>query len=183
MRKIPWRVLIYCLPLAFCYWLHQFALRGWFWQDDFAWLSLRFQVFDRATFLQTMFAPMLREQSGLGASADSSCFSLNSTAWTPFLIMHLQWVRNSRTCFCWRGSFGNWADPDWRHVSRRRFGPPTLPWWCRSRGLRTITRFSALFSYSRHLHCIWRDINWLQFAVFVLGFGALESILSIRQSC
>ncbi len=35
-------------PAGFCYWLHQYALRSWFWSDDFAWLSLHVQIFDRA---------------------------------------------------------------------------------------------------------------------------------------
>jgi hypothetical protein len=162
------------LPLAFCYWLHQLALRGWFWSDDFAWLSLHRQIYDRAAFWRTMFEPLaqgtIRPWSERGFFLlFFKLFGLDALPYhalamgTQFAnMLLLAWIvrklGGSRLAACvapalWVGNTAlviplAWAS-DYNQVLCAFF----------------LLAAFALFLSGRY---------WLQFAVFVLGFGALE---------
>jgi hypothetical protein len=173
-KKFPWQALIYLLPLAFCYWVHQFALRGWFWQDDFAWLSLRLQVFDRTTFLQAMFEPLaqgtIRPWSERGFFL--LFFKLYGLDALPYhaLVMATQ--------------FANLLLLSWivRKLGGSRLAACVAPaLWVANAAL--VVPLSWASDYNQILCCFFllaafalylAGYYWLQFAVFVLGFGALE---------
>jgi hypothetical protein len=174
MKKFPWRALVYLLPLAFCYWVHQFALRTWFWQDDFAWLSLHLQVFDRATFLQTMFEPLaqgtIRPWSERGFFL--LFFKLYGLDALPYhaLVMATQFA--NLLLFSWiiRKLGGSWL---------AACVAPAL--WVANAAL--VIPLSWASDYNQILCCFFfltafalylAGHYWSQLIVFVLGFGALE---------
>lgn len=174
MKKFPWRALVFLLPLAFCYWVHQLALRSWFWQDDFAWLSLRLQVFDRATFLQTMFEPLaqgtIRPWSERGF----------------FLLFYKLYGLDSLPyhALAMGTEFANLLLLAWiiRKLGGSRLAACLAPaLWVANAAL--VVPMSWASDYNQILCCFFllsafalylADRYWLQFAVFVLGFGALE---------
>jgi hypothetical protein len=51
------RVLYYGLPMLFCLAVHQFALKTWFFQDDFAWLALPLDIGSPSDLLRALFSP------------------------------------------------------------------------------------------------------------------------------
>ena len=51
------RIAYYGVPMLFCLVVHQFALKTWFFQDDFAWLALRLGVNSPHDLVQALFSP------------------------------------------------------------------------------------------------------------------------------
>ncbi len=168
------RALSWTVPALFCLWLYWFGLLAWFQRDDFAWLSLHNQVFDRHSFLTQMFSPMaqgtIRPWSERGFfllfyrffGADALPYRILVFA-TQFLnLLLLGWIVLRLT-----GS---------RIAS---FAAPVL--WTANAALATamswtsdyneiLCAFCLLLAFALHL----RGHYWLQLVVFVLGFGALE---------
>lgn len=174
MKKSYLWALVYLLPLAFCYWLHQFAVRGWFWQDDFAWLSLHLQVFDRATFLQTMFEPLaqgtIRPWSERGFFL--LLFKLFGLDALPYhaLVMGTQFANLLLVSWIVRKLGGSrlaacLAPALW--VANAAMVVP-LAW--ASDYNQILCAFFLLAAFALYLG----GHYWLQFVVFLLGFGALE---------
>jgi hypothetical protein len=174
MKKAPWRALIYLLPLAFCYWLHQLALRGWFWQDDFAWLSLHAQVFDRATFLQTMFEPLA--QGTIRPWSERGFFLLLFKLYGLDALPYHALVMGTQ--------FANLLLLSWivRKLGGSRLAACLAPaLWVANAALvvpmawasdynQILCAFFLLAAFALYLS----GHYWLQVAAFVLGFGALE---------
>jgi hypothetical protein len=174
MKKSHWRKLIYLLPLAFCFWLHQFALRGWFWQDDFAWLSLHLQVFDRATFLQTMFEPMA--QGTIRTWSERGFFLLLFKLYGLDALPYHALVMGTQ--------FANLLLVSWivRKLGGSRLAACVAPaLWVANAAM--VVPIAWASDYNQIL-CVFFLLSafalylsghyWLQFAVFILGFGSLE---------
>jgi len=53
-----WRAATWIAPPLFCLWVYWLGLKTWFYQDDFAWLHLRFEIPERVSFWTALFAPM-----------------------------------------------------------------------------------------------------------------------------
>ncbi len=51
------RAAYYGVPMLFCLAVHQFALKTWFFQDDFAWLSLRLGIDSPSDLVHALFSP------------------------------------------------------------------------------------------------------------------------------
>ena len=51
------RTVYYGIPILFCLVLHRFALKTWFFQDDFAWLGLRLGVNSPHDLVLALFSP------------------------------------------------------------------------------------------------------------------------------
>jgi hypothetical protein len=51
------RAAYYAVPILFCLAVHQFALKTWFFQDDFAWLALRLDIHAGSSLWHALFAP------------------------------------------------------------------------------------------------------------------------------
>jgi hypothetical protein len=51
------RAAYYGVPMLFCFAVHQFALKTWFFQDDFAWLALRLGINSPSELLRALFSP------------------------------------------------------------------------------------------------------------------------------
>ncbi len=51
------QIAYYGIPLLFCLAVHQFALKTWFFQDDFAWLALRLDISSPHDLLEALFVP------------------------------------------------------------------------------------------------------------------------------
>ena len=174
MKKAPWWALVYLIPLLFCYWLHQLALRGWFWQDDFAWLGLHNQVWDRASFLLAMFEPLA--QGTLRFWSERGFFLLFFKLFgfdaLPYhgLVMATQ--------------FANLLLLSWivRKLGGSRLAAVAAPiLWVANAALvipigwasdfnQILCAFFLLSAFALYLS----GHYYLQFAVFLLGFGALE---------
>lgn len=167
-------ILLYMLPLAFCYWLHQYGLRSWFWSDDFAWLSLHTQIFDRATFLQTMFEPMaqgtIRPWSERGFFLlFFKLFGFDALPYHALVLgtqlvnmLLLSWIvrkmGGSRLAACLAP--GLWA------ANAAMVIP--LGWASDYNQILCVFFLLAAFALFLSGH------YWCQLALFVLGFGALE---------
>jgi hypothetical protein len=161
-------------PLAFCYWLHQYALRSWFWSDDFAWLSLHTQIFDRASFLRTMFEPLA--QGTIRPWSERGFFLLFYKLFgfdaLPYHVLILA------------TQFANILLLIWivRKVGGSRLAACLAPaLWVANAALviplgwvsdynQILCAFFLLSAFALYL----AGRYWAQFAVFVLGFGALE---------
>ena len=57
MRRLSRRTAYYALPILFCLGLHLYALRTWFFQDDFAWLSLDSHIHSFSDLVWWLFRP------------------------------------------------------------------------------------------------------------------------------
>jgi hypothetical protein len=174
MKRLPWRALIWLLPLAFCYWLHQYALRSWFWSDDFAWLSLHTQIYDRESFFRTLFVPLaqgtIRPISERGFfllffklfGFDALPYHVLVIATQFANMLLLSWIvrklGGSRLAACVAPAL--WATN----------AALVLPLGWTSDYNQVLCASFLLAAFALYLS----GRYWLQFAVFVVGFGALE---------
>jgi hypothetical protein len=174
MKKSHLWALVCLLPLAFCFWLHQLALRGWFWQDDFAWLSLHLQVFDRPTFLQTMFEPMA--QGTIRPWSERGFFLLLFKMYGLDALPYHALVMGTQ--------FANLLLVVWivRKLGGSRLAACVAPLlWVANAAMvvpiawasdynQILCAFFLLSAFALYLS----GHYWLQVAMFLLGFGALE---------
>jgi hypothetical protein len=174
MPKAAARALVYLLPLAFCFWLHQYALRGWFWQDDFAWLSLHLYVHDKFSFLKTMFEPLA--QGTIRPWSERGFFLLF------FKLYGLDALPYHALVMCTQ--FANLLLVSYivLKVGGSRLAATLAPaFWVANCALvvplswasdynQVLCAFFLLAAFALYLS----GYYWLQLAVFVLGFGALE---------
>jgi hypothetical protein len=174
MKKVPWRALVYLVPLLFCYWLHQLALRGWFWQDDFAWLGLHTQVYDRASFLRAMFEPLaqgtIRPWSERGFFL--LFFRLFGLDALPYhgLVMGTQFVNLLLLSWIVRKLGGSRLAACAAPVLWAANAALVIPVGWASDYNQILCAFFLLAAFALYLG----GHYYLQVAVFLLGFGALE---------
>jgi hypothetical protein len=169
-----WQPLLWLLPLAFCYWLHEYALRSWFWSDDFAWLSLHLQLFDFHWLLKTMFEPLaqgtIRPWSERGFFL--LFFRLFGLDALPYhgLVMATQFANILLLGWLVRRLGGSIAAAVVAPILWTANTSLVLPMGWASDYNQILCSFFLLSAFALYL----TGHYWLQFLVFVLGFGALE---------
>ncbi len=168
------RPLLWLLPLAFCYWLHRYALRSWFWSDDFAWLSLHLQVFDRETLLRTMFQPLaqgtIRPWSERGFFLlFYKLFGLDALPYHG-LAMATQFANLLLLGWLIRKLGGSPFSALLAPVLWTANASLVVPLGWASDYNQVLCVFFLLSAFALYLS----GHYWLQFVVFVLGFGVLE---------
>ena len=162
------------LPVAFLFTVYWYGLKNWFEQDDFAWLGLHAQVYSFRSFLTAMFAPMaqgtIRPWSERGFfllfyklfEANALPYHIavfaTQTANLILLALIMRRLTGSRVAAV--------AAPILWIANSALLTP--LCWVSDYNQIQCA--FFLLAAFLLYLH----DRYWLQFAVFVLGFGALE---------
>lgn len=175
------RILPCAIPIAVFVWLYWFGLRAWFQQDDFAWLALRSEVHSFADLLRALFEP--RAQGTIRPWSERLFFLLLTDRYgldhRPFhIVVALTQCANLLL-------FQSIV----RRITGSRLAAVAAACvWLAGAGL--ATPLSWLSTYNQilcaffllaafrllllHLDTGARRWWWAQFAVFVLGFGALE---------
>jgi hypothetical protein len=174
MKAPSWRTLLWLLPLAFCCWLHQYGLRSWFWSDDFAWLSLHLQVVDRQSFLRIMFEPLaqgtIRPWSERGFFLlFYKLFGLDALPY-HVLAMATQFANLLLLGWLIRKLGGSFLAALLAPILWTANASLVKPLGWASDYNQILCTFFLLSAFALYLS----GRYWLQFAVFVIGFGALE---------
>lgn len=172
---------LYALPIAVFAWLYHFGLRAWFQQDDFAWLSLRSEVGSFHDLLRALFEP--RAQGTIRPWSERLFFLLTYDRYgldhRPFHLI---------VAFTQCANLLLLQSIVFRVTASRLAAFVSACVWLASAGL--ATPLSWLSSYNQvlcaffllaafRLLLLYLDTGrarwwYAQFAVFVLGFGALE---------
>ena len=180
LRRVP-DALLWLLPFAFLLWLYREAFHFWFMADDFAWLSLPRLIGIRHDLLRELFAPAaqgtIRPWSERGFFILlESVFGLNPL---PFRIAALATAAANALLISWivrkltRSSLASTLAP-FLWVANTALVRP-LTWSSAYNELMCpLFLLSALALLIRYFETGRRVFWWIQLAVFVLGFGALE---------
>ena len=185
MRRLTRGAAYYSLPILFCLGLHLYALRTWFFQDDFAWLALRLDLHSPTDLLHALFTP--KAQGTVRTLSErlyflgfSSLFGLNIV---PFKIWtFLTQVANIALLI---------------QIARRITGSPLAGFlaailWTANAGLALALGWSSAYNevafafvilLAFRLFLLYIDTGqrryWIwQWIVFLLGFGVLELIVT-----
>ncbi len=162
------------LPVAFLFAVYWYGLKNWFEQDDFAWLSLHSQVNSFGTLLTAMFEPMA--QGSIRPWSERGFFLLFYSLFQDNALPYHIAVFATQTANLILLAFIV------RKLTGSRLAALAAPiLWTGNSALLTPLcwasdynqiqcAFFLLLAFLLYLH----DRYWLQFAVFVLGFGALE---------
>lgn len=180
LRRIP-DAALWLLPAAFLIWLYREAFHMWFMADDFAWLSLPHLAAIHHDLLQELFAPAA--QGTIRPWSERGFFillvSLFGIEHVPFRIAAFATVAADALLIAWIV----------KRLTHSRLASLLGPflWIANSALVRSLTWSSAynevmcpLFLLSalalliRYIETGRRLFWWMQVAVFVLGFGALE---------
>jgi hypothetical protein len=165
---------LWSAPIFVCFWLHWYGLKAWFWSDDFAWLGLHNLVFDGSTLLHQLFTPLaqgtIRPWSERGFFLlFYRLFGLDALPYHAWVfatqaanLLLLAWIvrKLSGSLLC-----GSFAGILWSANSAL-----VEPMAWTSDYNQILCSFFLLAAFALYL----ADRYWLQFIVFVLGFGALE---------
>jgi hypothetical protein len=171
----------YGLPMLFCLLVHWYAMKMWFFSDDFAWLGLRFEIHSFADLIGVLFRPQAEGtvrtlSERLFFLVFSSVFGLQSP---PFRV----WVFLTQ--------FANIVLL--MQVARRLTGSALAGFlaailWCANAGIAMAIGWSAAYNqiacaffillafhlFLRHIDTGERKYWIWQWVVFLLGFLALE---------
>ncbi len=166
--------LVFVLPVLFLFAVYWAGLRNWFEQDDFAWLGLHAQVDSFRTFLAAMFTPMA--QGTIRPWSERGFFLLfYSLFQSNALPYHIAVFVNQAANLVLLALI-------MRKLTGSRLVAVSAPiFWTANFALLTPLcwvsdynqiqcAFFLLLAFLLYLH----DRYWLQFAVFVFGFGSLE---------
>ena len=162
------------LPVFVLFAVYWYGLKNWFEQDDFAWLGLHSQVTDFSSFLNAMFAPMaqgtIRPWSERGFFLlFFKLFQSNALPYhiAVFVTQSANLVLAGLIVLKLTGSrIAAIAAPLLWTVHVALLTP--LCWVSDYNQIQCA--FFLLLAFFLYLH----DRYWLQFGVFLLGFGALE---------
>ena len=184
-RLVPFP-LLYAIPLLFCFAVHWLAIRTWFSGDDFAWLGLPLELHGKlADWLDVFFGP--RAQGTVRTLSErvyfltfTSIFGLNALPFRIWVFL-TQFVNIALLIGITRRLTGSrWA----------ALLAPML--WCANAGLAVSMGWSSAYNeiccsffllasfycLLRYTETGWRRYWILQWAAFLLGFGALELIVT-----
>jgi hypothetical protein len=180
-HRTPWRFLAAAVPVVFLFVLYQHGLNTFFFQDDFAWLSLLRQTWNFHDFLHSMFAPMA--QGTVRPLSERGFFMLMQKTFGmdsyPFHLLVFLTMSASLLLSSW--------------VVRRLTGSTlasflTPFFWAGNAALVTVMTWNSSYNEALCSLCVLgalalfirfaetgrRSLWWAQFGVFVIGFGALE---------
>jgi hypothetical protein len=180
LRRVP-DAALWLLPLVLLFWLYREAFDTWFVADDFAWLSLPRLVRQHHDLLHELFAPMA--QGTIRPWSERGFFLLLETLFgldqLPFRIVAFATAAADVLLIAWTA----------RRLTASRLAGALAPvlWIANTALVRPITwssaynelmcplfLLSALALFIRYVETGRAVFWWAQFAVFVLGFGALE---------
>ena len=162
------------IPVLFLFAVYWYGLKNWFEQDDFAWLGLHHRVVDLPSLLTTMFAPMA--QGTIRPWSERGFFLLFYQLFEanalPYHIAVFV-TQSANLVLLWLIL--------WRLTGSRVAATAAPILWTANSVLITPLcwvsdynqiqcAFFLLLAFLLYVH----DKYWLQLAVFVLGFGALE---------
>jgi len=162
------------LPVAFLFAVYWYGLKNWFEQDDFAWLGLHSKVYSFRTLLAAMFAPMA--QGSIRPWSERGFFLLFYRIFQDNALPYHIAVFVTQTANLVLLALVM------RKLTRSRLAAVAAPilWTANSALLTPLCwvsdynqiqcAFFLLLAFLLYLH----NRYWLQFVVFVLGFGALE---------
>lgn len=180
-RRFPFLALAVLAGMVFFALLYKYTLRAWFMEDDFAWLSLRHQVYNWSDLLHALFAPMaqgtirpLSERaffmgfySLFGLNALPSRIAVYATELGNIALLGM--TARALTKSTWAGF---WAPILW--VANGVLAWP-LTWTSTYNEVLAsfifLLSFYALIRYTQTGD--WR-FNALQWVSFLVGFGVLE---------
>ena len=169
------------LPVVFLFWLYREAFSTWFFNDDFAWLTLSHLVWTRHDLLHELFAPMaqgtIRPWSERGFfMVLQSLFGLDSLPFRVVVfataaadLLLIAWITlritGSRIAgflapILWTANTALVLPMTWNSAYNEIMCPLFL--------------LSALVLFIRYTETGQRKFWWWQVVVFSLGFGALE---------
>jgi hypothetical protein len=175
------RLLWWLGPVLFLLWLDRYGLKTWFMQDDFAWLGLLRETHRSRTLLNALFAPeaqgTIRPWSERGFFlVFESLFGLDSL---PFHICIFATMAADAVLIAWitlrvTGSriAGFLAPVLW--VANDTLATDFAWTSAYNEPLCALFLLSAMALFIRFAETGRKVFWWLQLAVFVLGFGALE---------
>jgi len=170
----PKRLLVYVLPALFLVTVYWYGLKCWFEQDDFAWLGLHSQVTDWRSFWAAMFTPYaqgtIRPWSERGFFLlFYKLFQSNALPYHIFVF-----VSHAANLVLLSLIFLKLT-----HSRLAALAAPIL--WTANSALLTplcwasdYNQIQCAFFLLLAFYLYLQGRYWLQFAVFVLGFGALE---------
>ena len=174
----------YGLPVLVCLAVHAVAARTWFIADDFEWLALRFQIHSPSSLLSALFAP--RAQGTMRTLSErvyytvlSALFGLNPV---PFHVVAFAVMAANLVLLTWIAS---------RLTGSRVVGTIASILWianaAQTHTLGLVYLFNqvlcaffllaAFYCFLRYTETGQRRYYVAQWACFVLGFGALETMV------
>ncbi|HEU5020733.1 MAG TPA: hypothetical protein VFT60_02545 [Bryobacteraceae bacterium] len=180
LRRIP-EAALWLLPVLFLLWLYRAAFHTWFLADDFAWLGLIHGVASTRDLLHALFAPAaqgtIRPWSERGFFiALESLFGLNQI---PFRIVAFATAAGDALLIAWtvkkltQSRAASILAPFFWIANTALVRP--LSWSAAYNELMCpLFLLSALALLIRYIDTGRRRFWWVQFAIFILGFGALE---------
>jgi hypothetical protein len=172
------------IPPVFCLILYSYGLRAWYQQDDFAWLGQRYQVADIHGFLVAVFRPSrhgtfrpLSERLfllicgrafGMDAFPAHLCVFLTQLGSLVLVSSIARRLSGSRVA-------GFLAPILWTAN-----GALAFPMAWTSAYMQVLCGFAILLAFHfflRYIETGKRSWYWLQWLVFLLGFGVMESMI------
>ncbi|MDQ6675833.1 MAG: hypothetical protein M3Z09_00890 [Acidobacteriota bacterium] len=167
-------LLPYILPTLFLFAVYWYGLKCWFEQDDFAWLGLHAQVTDWRSFWAAMFTPYA--QGTIRPWSERGFFLLFYKLFQSNALPYHIFVFVSQTANLVLLSL------IFLKLTRSRLAALAAPiLWTANSALLTplcwasdYNQIQCAFFLLLAFYLYLQDRYWLQFAVFVLGFGALE---------
>lgn len=172
---------LFAAPLVFLFWLYREGLTIWFLQDDFAWLSLLPQVHSWRDVVRILFEPAaqgtIRPWSERGYflllhwlfGIDNLPFRIVAFATTIGDLLLIGWIVRRLTASPLAGAV---AGIVWLANSSLVTAMTWSSAW--NELLCPLFLLAALASFIRFTETESQSWWWLQLAIFVLGFGALE---------
>ena len=175
------RAAFWLVPSVVCLALYWYGLTGWFFQDDFAWLGLRLQVWDFDSLMRALFAPMaqgtIRPLSERGFFLlYSYLFGLDALPYriTVFATMFANLALLAVIVRKLTGNAVAGAAASLLWLVNSALVTPMS--WTSSYNevLCTLVFLCAFYLLLRHIETGAWKYYWYQVLVFVAGFGVLE---------
>ncbi len=168
-------------PSLFLLWLYWDGLLAWFTQDDFAWLGLRMKIYTWRDFLTAMFAPMA--QGTIRPWSERGFFMLFSWLFGLDSLPFRLWVFATQSanlvllCSITRRLTGSAAAGFWAPVLWTANSVLAVAMSWNSAYNQILCAFFLLLAFHwflKYTETGLRRYYALQWAAFLLGFGALE---------
>jgi hypothetical protein len=173
-RQRSLTAILYFLPVVFLFTVYWYGLKNWFEQDDFAWLGLHHQVYSFRSFLTAMFEPMA--QGTIRPWSERGFFLLFYKVFQANALPYHIAVFATQTAnlillaLIMRKLTGSAVAAVLAPILWTANSALLTPLCWVSDYNQIQCGFFLLTAFVLYLY----DRYWLQFAVFLLGFGALE---------
>ncbi|MGO9232477.1 MAG: hypothetical protein ACLQKA_25045 [Bryobacteraceae bacterium] len=187
------RIAYWLVPPAFCLAVYFWGLRAWYQQDDFAWLGQRLRIADWHDFLHAVFGPSVHGtfrplSERLFLLVAGSAFGTN--AFPARLWVFLTQVANLALISSVARRMSNSRIAGFlAPILWTANGALALPMAWSSAYMHILCAFFVLLALHfllRHIETGKRSDYWLQWIVFLIGFGVMESMVvypAIAAAC